>query len=125
MKRHPLLIPLSQDHHHSLAMCARILRDPAADHRADFLGHRSDLLTHFAEEERLFAPWWGKLAQPVLQHRFESDHALLRQMLAAPELGNPVWLKTFAETLRGHARFEERELFQALQEVLPEDGEAT
>ena len=30
MKRHPLLIPLSQDHHHSLAMCARILRDPAA-----------------------------------------------------------------------------------------------
>ncbi|OAM30902.1 MULTISPECIES: hemerythrin domain-containing protein [Eikenella] len=124
MKRHPLLIPLSQDHHHSLAMCARILRDPAADHRADFLGHQADLLAHFAEEERLFAPWWGKLAQTAMRQRFESDHALLRQMLAAPELDNPDWLKNFAETLRGHARFEERELFQALQEVLPEE-EAT
>ncbi|MBH5329197.1 hemerythrin domain-containing protein [Eikenella sp. S3360] len=122
MKRHPLLVPLSQDHHHSLAMCTRILRDPAADHRADFLGHRADLLAHFAEEERLFAPWWGKLAQPAMRERFEGDHALLRGMLASPELDNPDWLKNFAETLRGHARFEERELFQALQEVLPEEA---
>ena len=114
MKRHPLLIPLSQDHHHSLAMCARILRDPAADHRADF-----------AKQKTLFAPWWDKLAQPAMQRRFEDEHALLRQMLAAPKFDNSDWMKMFAETLRGHARFEERELFQAFQEILGEEGEAT
>ena len=125
MKRHPLLIPLSQDHHHSLAMCARILRDPAADHRADFAKQKDDLLAHFTEEEALFAPWWDKLAQPEMQRRFEDEHALLRRMLAAPEFDNPDWMKSFAETLRGHARFEERELFQAFQEILGEEGEAT
>ena len=46
-------------------------------------------------------------------------------MLAAPEFDNPDWMKTFAETLRGHARFEERELFQAFQEMLAEEGDAT
>lgn len=125
MKRHPLLIHLSQDHHHSLAMCARILRDPAADHRADFSRHRPELLAHFAEEEMLFAPWWAQLARPEMQQRFENDHALLRGLLAAPELDSPEWMRRFAETLRNHARFEERELFQAFQEMLPAAEEAT
>ena len=67
MKRHSLLIPLSQDHHHSLAMCARILRDPAADHRADFAKQKDDLLAHFAEEEALFAPWHSRPCNGVLR----------------------------------------------------------
>ena len=60
-----------------------------------------------------------------MQRRFEEEHALLRRMLAAPEFDNLDWMKTFAETLRGHARFEERELFQAFQEMLAEEGDAT
>ncbi|EGY51587.1 hemerythrin domain-containing protein [Neisseria shayeganii] len=120
MKRHPLLIPLSQDHHHSLALCLRILRDPAADHRADIAAHQNDLLAHFAAEEAQFAPLWAALGQPELQARFNEDHARLRAMLAAPAWDDAEWKRQFAETLREHARFEERVLFPALTPLLPE-----
>ena len=119
MKRHTLLVPLSQDHHHSLALCVRILRDPAADHRADILAHQADLLAHFAAEEALLAPWWAKLDAAAMQQRFQQDHANLRALLADPAFGNEDWQRRFAETLREHARFEERELFPALERLLP------
>lgn len=119
MKRHPLLIPLSQDHHHSLALCTRILRDPAADHRPDIESHQAGLLAHFAAEEAQFAPLWTALDDAALRRRFEDDHALLRAMLAAPEWDSADWKRRFAETLRDHARFEERVLFQALTPLLP------
>lgn len=120
MKRHPLLIPLSQEHHHALALCLRILRDPAADHRADIAAHQNDLLAHFAAEEAQFAPLWAALKQPELQTRFAADHARLRAMLADPLWNDTEWKRQFAETLREHARFEERELFPALTPLLPE-----
>ena len=52
MKRHSTLIELSRDHHHTLAMAVRILRDPQADHSADIRQHGSDLLVHFTNEEQ-------------------------------------------------------------------------
>lgn len=119
LKRHPDLIERSREHHHSLALCLRILRELSADHQADIENHRADLLAHFASEEAQFAPHWGKL-DAALQQRFEADHAALRGMLAAPQYQDAEWNRRFAETLREHARFEERSLFPAIEPYLDE-----
>lgn len=119
MKRHPLLQPLSQEHHHTLALCLRILRDPNRDHREDICRHFVDLEQHFQSEEAMFAPWWAALRRPDLQERFLREHALLRGMFRAADFQSAQWNTAFASALRDHARFEERELFPALETVLP------
>ena len=57
-----------------------------------------------------------------LRARFENEHAVLRAMHAAPEYDNPLWNVEFATLLRDHARFEERELFPAIEKLLPPVG---
>ena len=42
MQRHAQFIPLSQEHHHTLALCVRILRQPEANHAEDILHHYVD-----------------------------------------------------------------------------------
>ena len=118
MKRHAALIPLSQEHHHTLALCVRILRNPEANHANDINHHYVDLLNHFAQEEQQFAPLWTPLKRDDLRQRFEQDHAKLRQMQLDAQYHNPAWNIEFAQTLRDHARFEERELFPALEAIL-------
>ncbi|MFC2565210.1 MAG: hemerythrin domain-containing protein [Neisseria sp.] len=117
LKRHPALIELSRDHHRSLSLCVRLLRTPAESHRAELEPHFPELLEHFLEEETLFAPYWPRIDN-ALRERFETDHAKLRTMIAAPEHTSETWNKDFATTLRDHARFEERELFPAVEAYL-------
>lgn len=117
LKRHPDLIERSREHHHTLALCVRILRSPAGNHRADIEAHIPDLLNHFEAEEKQFAPHWQKL-DAALRTRFEAEHAALRAMIAAPQYGSEPWNREFAQTLRDHARFEERELFPAVEAFL-------
>lgn len=119
MKRHPLLIKLSQEHHHTLALCLRILRDPSLNHQDDITAHFFDLEKHFLEEEQMFAPLWDKLNRADLQQRFEAEHAQLRNLYHQAQFDAPDWNTQFATLLREHARFEERELFPALETVLP------
>ena len=120
LKRHPELIKLSHEHHHTLALCARILRNPDQNHSQDITDHYVDLEQHFIEEETQFAPLWHKLPDPALRARFEAEHAELRRLYAHAEFDSTQWNKTFASLLRDHARFEERELFEALaQYALP------
>lgn len=116
LKRHPALLHLSQEHHHTLALCLRILREPNANHQADIVAHYADLEQHFQDEERQFAPLWQALPDPNLRQRFEAEHAELRRLYRHAEFDNPEWNKTFATLLRDHARFEERELFEKLAE---------
>ena len=104
-----MLVPLSQEHHHTLSLCARILRNPELNHSADINEHYVELMPHFEHEETMFA-------------RFENEHAVLRAMHAAPEYDNPLWNVEFATLLRDHARFEERELFPAIEKLLPPAG---
>lgn len=121
LKRHPLLISLSQEHHHTLALCVRILREPARNHREDIANHFVDLEKHFQTEEQQFAPLWSKLPDAALRVRFEAEHAELRRLYAQAEFDSETWNTEFATKLRDHARFEERELFEALAEyALPE-----
>ncbi|MDK4680677.1 hemerythrin domain-containing protein [Kingella negevensis] len=115
MKRHATLINLSQEHHHTLALCLRILRDPEQNHQKDITEHFLDLEKHFSTEERQFAPLWPALNRPDLRERFEHDHAQLRQMFQAAKFDDTEWNTQFATLLRDHARFEERELFPELE----------
>ena len=109
MKRHSVLIELSQEHHHTLALCLRILRAPEQNHQTDITKHYVDLEQHFIHEETLFAPLWDKLNRPEL-----------RRLFREAQFDRAEWNTTFATLLRDHARFEERELFPAMeQNALP------
>lgn len=121
MKRHPVLIPLSQEHHHSLALCLRILRDPKQNYQNELTQHFIDLEQHFQSEEQILATLWQKLNQPALRLRFESDHQQLRQLYQSPRFDCAEWNIAFCTQLREHARFEERELFPAIEPLLPND----
>nr|WP_314268713.1 hemerythrin domain-containing protein [uncultured Kingella sp.] len=123
LKRCKALTQLSQEHHHTLALCLRILRAPEQNHSEDITNHFIDLEKHFESEETQFAPLWDALARPDLRERFETDHADLRLMYRHAEFGSEQWNTTFATRLRDHARFEERELFPALQEGPLADAE--
>ena len=114
LKRHPALIELSREHHGSLSLCVRLLRTPEQNHQAGWILILWSLSHIFLEEETMFAPYWDKV-DPALRQRFEGDHAKLRAMMAHPEYVNESWNKDFAVTLRDHARFEERELFPAIE----------
>ncbi|EGZ46403.1 hypothetical protein [Neisseria wadsworthii] len=116
MKRHPELIGLSQEHHHALALCVRILRNPELNHAQDIEQHKTGLLEHFTQEEAWFAAYWQRLPDAGLKERFEQDHAVLREMLNNPRFDDPQWNLQFAQTLRDHARFEERVLFGQITE---------
>ncbi|PSJ79361.1 hypothetical protein [Neisseria iguanae] len=117
LKRHPALIERSREHHHSLSLCVRILRTPSESHQAELEPHFVELAHHFQEEENQFAPYWPNI-EPELRARFENDHAKLRHMMAHPEYTSEIWNREFATTLRDHARFEERELFPAVEPYL-------
>lgn len=121
LKRHTLLVQLSQEHHHTLALCLRILRNPKHNHQTDITQHYVDLEQHFHEEETMFAPYWTALKRNDLKQRFEAEHAQLRQLYHEAQFNNADWNTHFATLLREHARFEERELFPALQEILPQE----
>lgn len=119
MKRHPLLIDLSREHHHTLALCMRILREPEKNHEADINRHFVDLSQHFEHEEQRFASLWTQLQRDDLRQRFETDHANLRRLHQEARYDDASWNTEFAELLRDHARFEERELFPLLEPLLP------
>jgi quercetin dioxygenase-like cupin family protein len=107
MKRHPALVPLSHDHHHTL-VAARALRrgDPSR-----LLELRPELERHFREEEELVFPLLGHLEPPppALAEACV-QHAQIRARLDEPdaELG---------ELLEAHVRLEEQVLFELVQEV--------
>ena len=116
LKRRPELIHFSQQHHHSLALCVRILRNPQHNHQAEIDKHFIDLEEHFNSEEQQFAPLWQKIPNDFahLRQRFEQEHAQLRHLYRTAEFDNPEWNTQFATLLRDHARFEERELFEVI-----------
>jgi iron-sulfur cluster repair protein YtfE (RIC family) len=134
-KRHEGLQTLTHDHHHALAQ-ARLLiiaSDKGDDERRSvaetFLSFfEADTLLHFHEEEEVLFPRLlehvddppDELIRVLLDHvRIHGLVAGLRQALAdgAPR-GEQ--LKELGETLKGHVRLEEKELFPLIEQVVPE-----
>jgi len=125
--RHPILIPLSNDHHHGLALALRCrrqalgqikptgaqgLKERVKEYR-DFFAQ--NLVPHFrAEEEILF---------PLIRARAAESHSLIDQLLKdheqlrkgeeclAEDKGLSKVLFDLGDLLERHIRREERELF--------------
>ncbi len=126
MKRHPALVPLSQDHHQTLVR-ARDLRDAAGEAEqarqaaaARFLRHFGlHVVRHFREEEELVFPLLA--LQPPELERVLVEHQRIRVL--AGRLRRDPAAETLAELgslLEEHIRLEERIVFELVQEHVPE-----
>ncbi len=131
-RRHDSLIPLTHDHHHALAQM-RNLRMAAGGEAKDVLQQskeflaffREDTLNHFREEEEIVFPLAiGDQRASKLVSRAVTEHIQIHALVAqlAIEVGEGrVRGSTalgLAEALEAHIRFEEREIFPLLEEVV-------
>ena len=134
-RRHSALIPLTHDHHHTLAQ-ARRLKDASSEGDANALRRCADDFVnfylgrarhHFREEEELFfAPLVDhEIAGPLVLRAVEDHlrlHAMvrtLRRQLSTGELDRSD-LSEIAELLEVHVRFEEQDLFPMIEDGLSE-----
>ena len=126
MKRIDALRGISDDHHTALIVAARCKRATPngskgleaiwAAVRDGIAGHFEP---HFALEEAHLLPALEALGAGDAAERIRQDHAALRSTLATarPSLEE---VQAFGKLLERHVRFEEREVFEAHQEQLPE-----
>jgi iron-sulfur cluster repair protein YtfE (RIC family) len=125
--RHPSLIPLSQDHHHALALALRCrkqalgqikpmgpngVRERATD-LLDF--YASKLVPHFHAEEEVLFPLLRSLvpeSRPLIDQLMH-DHEQIRSAMGILEGGSGLGKVIFdlGDLLESHVRREERELF--------------
>jgi Hemerythrin HHE cation binding domain. len=131
MKRHAALRQLSSDHHSGLVLARRVSRleaDSDLQAAAQNLLHvwRAEIGPHFVAEEEWLLPVFARYSAPDHPLIVETlrQHVLMRALvdeieetLAAPPL--PV-LHALAAALREHIRFEENDLFPAIEAALPE-----
>jgi hypothetical protein len=131
VKRHPALHKLSHDHHHGLVMALRLKKGGPASPNDNWPMDRSqqvgsllafasnELFPHFEIEEMYLLG----IAGDELDERLLEDHREVRELLAQIEANSDIEtsLKRFGEKLEAHIRFEEREFFPQLQEILGEE----
>jgi iron-sulfur cluster repair protein YtfE (RIC family) len=139
MKRHQSLYLLSHDHHHALVHALNLDKAGAGGDQAclqeaaaRFAGFwKSDLQRHFAQEEQILLPLLAKykaadaaeIRETLEQHsaiarligELDEKLALQEAMIEASALTN------LAESLRRHIRYEEGELFPAIEASVPEE----
>lgn len=134
MKRHPSLVPLSDDHHHELVQARRLRAAADADPRerlAAAAAYAEMFFTvtveHFRREEEGLFPVYLRHpgADPALVDRILREHMelhglarALRAEVAAEDV-SPDTLRELGTLLHDHVRVEERELFEAIQRVVP------
>ena len=126
MKRSPALQPLSREHHTALTLAK------ACEHAAQsgdaiivaqaceraILAYTNELDAHFRIEEQTLLPLLSNAATQILVQRTLQDHEQLRGLLAALQQNNAEALGNFGKLLTTHVRFEERELFPVIEELL-------
>jgi len=139
MKRHQSLYPLSHDHHHALVQALNLDKAGAGDDQAglretaarfaDFW--RCDLQRHFAQEEQIVLPLLAtyKAADAAeIRDTLEQHSAIARligelneKLALKEEMIEASLLTDLAESLRRHIRFEESELFPAVEASVPDE----
>jgi hemerythrin-like domain-containing protein len=130
MKRHDNLQDLSRQHHNELLACLLLKKGvkKQADLKVmqDFTKQfwHNDLKHHVALEEKKLIPFLQD--QPALKkyvHVLHNDHQLIERIFDRSQDGLLSYrtLELFAGYVEDHIRFEERVVFAAMQEVLPEN----
>jgi iron-sulfur cluster repair protein YtfE (RIC family) len=135
MKRHPALIPLSEDHHQALLL-AMILKKNAPKINnlpTDIVGkmnyakeiYKTELEHHFRDEEEFVFPYLnGKDSElDILISEIMNEHIILKEkILSLTENPNLVdQLDEIGKILELHVRKEERNLFEKAQIILNDD----
>ncbi len=128
IKRHEALVKFSREHHYGLLLCWKIRRgikrniEPERIAAYSLFFFDEDLKKHFEEEE---ATLFVKLTkndplrlQAINEHR--GIYTLIENLRNNVETYD--LLSALADKLEGHIRFEERTLFNHIQEKLS-DGE--
>lgn len=134
-RRHEALIPLTHDHHHFLAHSRRMqeavsgddaVRRKAADDFVSF--YLGKALRNMREEQELFFPaaFANDRARPLILKAVEEHFDIhdrthrLQEELFSGEV-SPETLGRLAEVLTAHVRYEEGELFSAIEEAVPDE----
>ena len=135
MKRHPALVPLSDDHHQELVQARRLVRaaEGAPEERlaagaAYVETFFTETVEHFRREEESVFPLYAAHAganDPLLRRTLEEHmqlHGLVRALRSEVAAGEVTaeTLAALGSLLQAHVRFEERELFEEIQRVVPE-----
>ena len=135
MKRHPALIPLSQDHHQGLLL-AQLIKKDAPDYNGlpkDLIGkmnyakevYTNDLVQHFKDEEELVFPFLKGKNKEVdkLISEILNEHILLKQKILSLDKNSDLinQLDEIGILLDEHIRKEERILFEKAQVLLNEE----
>jgi hemerythrin-like domain-containing protein len=130
--RHPSLIPLSQDHHHGLALALRCrkqalgqikpmgaegLRERAKEFLVFYQAH---LVPHFRAEEEALFPLLRSAApeSEAMIDELVRDHEKIRQAIPQLQSGTSLAKLIFdlGDLLERHIRKEERELFPLFEQ---------
>ena len=127
MKRTPALQPLSREHHTALTLakaCERAAQSRDEERIANacqrvIQAFSAELEPHFQLEEQSLLPLLHSAENRRLEQRTLADHQQLRALLDGLRQNNIAALDSFGRLLSAHVRFEERELFPALESLLP------
>ena len=126
IRRNESIMKLSREHHFSLLFCWKIrngLKQGAETGRIIQYVHYfrdTHMLPHFKQEEEiLFAPVKDNMVQKAIE-----DHTnILQQVELLEKDGTNIESKLMnvADTVDNHVRYEERELFPHLENILSND----
>lgn len=126
MKRSPILQPLSREHHTALTLAKASERAAQSGDAAlvrqtcqrVVLAFLNELEPHFQTEEDSLLPLLHSPETQALVVRTLADHQQLRGLIEALRQNDAETLDSFGKCLTAHVRFEERELFPALESLL-------
>jgi hypothetical protein len=124
VKRHPALVPLSDDHHRALVLARRLRRfeKGALPEALDALSREvrrelaRDLEPHFRAEEQALLPALEARGGEASAERIRQDHARLRALVRGP--WSPHTPEELGSLLEGHVRFEDRVAFPEAEAIL-------
>jgi len=128
VKRTPELTPLSHEHHHALVVAMVLKRATGPEPAGAFVDfHRSEGEQHFRIEEQVLLPGW-LAADPEADReaaaRVLGEHLELRAAVRRFESGEATAeeVQRIGRLLEAHVRYEERELFPAIETALDDDA---
>jgi len=127
IKRHEAIVSFSKDHHFGLLLVWKIRQglkkaiEPERISNYIVYFFKEDLEKHFKEEEQLL---FAHLPlEDDLRKQAEADHRSIYKLVAAIEnkKDNAILINELADELEKHIRFEERELFNHIQNNIKRD----
>jgi hemerythrin-like domain-containing protein len=130
--RHATLQPLSRQHHQgllvSLLLEKGLKNNASLKEMRDFIIQfwEEELRLHFEKEDFLFLPLAYKYPQLIegliqLKNEHQEIRLLIQKLNNEARSEQHETIISFAKILEKHIRFEERQLFNIIQETLPED----